>query len=347
MNIPAEFMSLTSEAVVIVRGSVIVYANSAAQEYLGSVCTGRSVREVFGAEIDSVQASSYSASAVLNGRSFILRSGIIDGMKLILFSPTDNPGTVLNSTFLSAINSTLMNLTVTAENGISIAERLNNAELLNCFASVNKIYYKLKRLSSNVTTAENFFSRTLPFFPMPYDVSKLVYSYINAGRSLSPKIDFRTNLPESLIVNFDRQLVFSALSNLISNCIVHAENCSLVSVSVTESSTAVLISVTDNGCGIPPEVLSGVFSRYRFVDALSSCSGAGLGMTVVRAAAELHGGTLLVESRENIGTTARFSLSKNTRRCSDTLGIVNETEDIGMQELYTSLPDILPPEVLI
>lgn len=347
MNIPAEFMSLTSEAVVIARGSNIYYANNAAKELIGFPCEGRSIREVFGAEINSVQASSYSASATVNGRSFILRSSIIDGTKLFIFSPTESSGAALNSTFISTINSTLMSLSLNISNGLSIAEKLDNAELLNCFASVNKNYYKLKRLSSNVTLTENFFAHTIPLFPMPYDITRLVASYINAVRSLCPDIEFKLTMPETLVLNFDRQLVFAALSNLISNCIVHAQGCSHISVSVMDASTSVLISVTDNGCGISPEVFSNVFNRYRSIDSLSSCSGAGLGMTVVRAAAELHGGTLFMESRENIGTTARFSLSKNTRKCSDILGTKNLTEEIDIQELYTSLPDVLPPEVLI
>ena len=347
MNIPAEFMGLTSEAVVIARGSVISYANKAAKAIIGASCEGRNIRDIFGTEIAAVQASSYSASTVINGRSFILRSSVTDGMKLYIFSPSENSGDALNSTLLTTINSTLMNLSLSVSQGVSLAEKLDNKELFDCIAAVNRDYYRLRRLSSNVTVAENFFSHTLPFFPLPYDVSRIVRSYLEGVQSLCPSIEFIVDTPEELIINLDRQLIFAALSNLVSNCIVHAEGCTKVSVTVTDTNFAALISVSDNGCDIAPELLSGVFNRYRNAATLSTCIGAGLGMTVVRAASEAHGGTLLVESRESIGTTVKFSLSKDTRKCSNILGIAKMTEDIDMQELYTSLPDILPPEVLL
>lgn len=342
MNIPAEFMALTSEAVVIVRGSAICYSNRAADELIGFPCLNRNIRDVLGAELAAVQASSYCASILLNNHSVILRSSVIDGLKLFIFSSAENSGTALNSAFLSTINSTLMGLSLDIANGSAIAEALENAELSECISSTNKNYYRLKRLSSNASTAENFFSHTLPFYPMPYDLCKLVRSYISAAASMCPQIHFSLNMPESLILTFDRQLVFSAVSNLISNCLTHSNDCSLVSVTVTDSNSSVLVSVSDNGSGIAPDVLSDIFNHYRNVNTLNSCYGAGFGMTVVRAATETHGGTLLIESRTGVGTTVKFSLSKDISQCSDRFGIGVMREDVDMSEVYTSLPDKLP-----
>jgi len=67
--------------------------------------------------------------------------------------------------------------------------------------------------------------------------------------------------------------------------------------------------VDDNGSGIPPEVLSSVFCRWRENRTLSdTAAGAGFGLCVARNIAEKHGGALVIESKEGQGTAVRVML---------------------------------------
>ena len=103
-----------------------------------------------------------------------------------------------------------------------------------------------------------------------------------------------------------------------------------------------LIRVTDNGCGIAPDKLHFVFDRYRHGFGISDIDhGAGLGLTAALAIANLHGGTLLLESREGSGTTVRASFSRNPVP-TQPLCAAQEESERGMRTLLTGLANCLP-----
>ena len=131
--------------------------------------------------------------------------------------------------------------------------------------------------------------------------------------------------------------------NLISNCIVHAKGCTRVRLSLMETRENLILSVDDNGCGISPEQLGTVFDRYcHGFDTGSLCAGAGLGLTVARSVAQLHKGTLLLESRQGRGTTVRVSLSR--RLSADRLCGGQSAWENDMQGILTALADSLPDD---
>jgi signal transduction histidine kinase len=66
----------------------------------------------------------------------------------------------------------------------------------------------------------------------------------------------------------------------------------------------VVFKVTDRGRGIPPEILERVFDRFESHTAGSRHRGVGLGLSIVRAFMELHGGRVFVDSAPGEGTTA-------------------------------------------
>jgi signal transduction histidine kinase len=65
------------------------------------------------------------------------------------------------------------------------------------------------------------------------------------------------------------------------------------------------IAVSDDGAGIPPELLPKVFGR--FVRGPGS-QGSGLGLAIARDLVVAHGGSISVDSQPGLGTTVRFTL---------------------------------------
>ncbi|MSS99572.1 MAG: HAMP domain-containing histidine kinase [Opitutales bacterium] len=100
--------------------------------------------------------------------------------------------------------------------------------------------------------------------------------------------------------------------NLSINAILHNE----VGVTVTVTTGVVdglsELRVTDDGRGIAPESLGGIFERFRRVDASRSrhTGGAGLGLAIVKQAVEAHGGTIAVTSEVGKGTVFVVRLPK-------------------------------------
>jgi signal transduction histidine kinase len=96
-----------------------------------------------------------------------------------------------------------------------------------------------------------------------------------------------------------------APDNLTDNAIKYTPEGGSVSLSVTASPDAIEFRVADTGIGIPEEDRPRVFERSYRVDKSRSrdMGGTGLGLAIVKHIAQLHGGSVSVESRLGIGST--------------------------------------------
>jgi two-component system, OmpR family, sensor histidine kinase SenX3 len=101
-----------------------------------------------------------------------------------------------------------------------------------------------------------------------------------------------------------RQLV-SALANMIDNAVKYSGDGSTVTVTAVEHDGWIDFAVEDHGVGIPVRDLDRVFERFYRVDQARSraTGGTGLGLAIVRHVATNHGGDVLVQSVEGIGST--------------------------------------------
>lgn len=345
MQIPAELLSLTDEAVVLLRGSRISFANRAAQELLGQNCLGMSLTEFFGAELGVVQSGSFTASINVNGQSCILNTAVFDGVRAMTLVRATDDSMNISQAIYASINNTLMNTALALSNGADIAAERKDAAFSRCINSFRRDYYKLKRLSSNAQYAENIMQNQLPFHPELSDLSRLVESYIETLRSMFPKKEFKLSMPDELILGFDRQLIVCALGNLLDNTLSHAE-ASSIAVSITDTQNSVFISVSDNGHGISQNRLSEVFCKYRHFSAPGD-GHAGIGLTVVRGIAHTHGGTLLIESREKTGTVARMSVSKKLMQTGKFHTGASTVTAVDINDVLTAVADNLPDDVFI
>ena len=112
------------------------------------------------------------------------------------------------------------------------------------------------------------------------------------------------DVPE--VIRGDARLLFQAFNNLVGNAIKYSPPGAPVCIDVSMDDGAVLVSVVDRGIGIPEMDLDHVFERYVRGRNVTGTAGAGVGLYIVRLAAELHGGTVSVTSAE--GTGSRFTV---------------------------------------
>jgi signal transduction histidine kinase len=98
------------------------------------------------------------------------------------------------------------------------------------------------------------------------------------------------------------------MQNLASNALRHTPPGGTVRLGATREDGRVKITVTDNGIGIPDEHLPHVFDRFYKADQSRSAGGSGLGLSIVKAIVERHGGTVAVRSRQGVETVFEIGL---------------------------------------
>ena len=143
----------------------------------------------------------------------------------------------------------------------------------------------------------------------------------------------------------DGELMELMMLNLLTNSLMHTDKGGFVRLGVSSYDGGIMLSVDDSGCGIAPEVLRDIFSRYRRTLSLSDMSeGAGLGLAIARGIAEKHGGALIIESRPGYGASVRVSLPRSVSGSGRLRAPEAGYLPAGMDLILTQLSPWLPPE---
>jgi signal transduction histidine kinase len=118
-------------------------------------------------------------------------------------------------------------------------------------------------------------------------------------RNLSLNVEISSDIDDFFL---DGKRVQQILFNLISNSIAFSSEGQSISVRASLEASTLNISVIDNGRGIPKELISKVFDRFETYTIGSRHRGPGLGLSIVRALVELHGGNVKINSQAGQGT---------------------------------------------
>lgn len=128
--------------------------------------------------------------------------------------------------------------------------------------------------------------------------------------------------PNISIIRADETKLEQVLNNLIGNAIKFSHPSSAIEVSIDQGADHVIISVRDEGQGIPNEELDGIFDPFQTTSTRSTAfeKGTGLGLAIVRRIIEEHGGKVHAESEMGKGST--FYVVLPTFRVAQTAGPV-------------------------
>ena len=177
-------------------------------------------------------------------------------------------------------------------------EKINrNADIL--LSLVNQIL-ELSKLEAGAMSVNMIRGRINEFIKNVVELFRSVA--LSAGTDLS----FTADDPE-IIMDYDRDKLMIIISNLISNSLKYCDFPGTVSVSTIMSTEGkFVISVSDNGPGIPETHLPNIFDRYYRVS--DTGTGSGLGLAITRELVKLLGGTITADSVFGTGTEITVTL---------------------------------------
>ena len=116
-------------------------------------------------------------------------------------------------------------------------------------------------------------------------------------------------MKQPVFSRIDPEQLERAVWNILSNSLKFLPENGIITAKLTRKGDILRLTVTDNGSGIPESIRSGLFSRYlRQPGIEDSRFGFGLGLAIVRTAAASHGGTVLIGSGRDGGTTVTMTL---------------------------------------
>ena len=122
------------------------------------------------------------------------------------------------------------------------------------------------------------------------------------------ELEIETDMEEDLLICQDAELLSLVWNNLFSNAVKFCREQGKVAVSVKKEEDSVLVSVSDEGCGISPEVGAHIFEKFYQGDTSHATQGNGLGLALVKRVIDIVGGDIHVQSVPGEGTTFRVRL---------------------------------------
>jgi heavy metal sensor kinase len=138
-------------------------------------------------------------------------------------------------------------------------------------------------------------------------LDEVVDDVVRAARVLAntKQVSIQSATIDSASFTGDEALLCRLISNLLDNAVRHARERSVVEVNLTRDPTGYVLSVTNAGEPIPPEIQSHIFERFFRVDTARTPvdGGAGLGLALVRWVARAHGGDVTLVHSSADGTT--------------------------------------------
>ncbi len=121
----------------------------------------------------------------------------------------------------------------------------------------------------------------------------------------SKNIEYSADLENDVTFSIDDVWLTEAVANLIKNSADHS-GCTEINISVSDNPQTAVVSVSDNGKGIPQSAIPGIFERFGKVSRSSGMSSVGIGMSIAERIVREHNGEILIFSGEGTGT--RFDL---------------------------------------
>jgi len=169
---------------------------------------------------------------------------------------------------------------------------------------------RLTEIIDNLLDMSQLEAGALRIAKEPTQLRQLIREVVDEMRMRTEAHYFVVDLPSEMPrVLIDPRRIRQVLTNLIGNAIKYSQK-GQITIACEVEDDHLIVSVADQGEGIPPQFLGRIFERFFQVDGASTrrVGGSGLGLAISRGIIEAHDGTIWAESVAGRGSTFRFTL---------------------------------------
>ena len=235
------------------------------------------------------------------------------------------------------MRSLLSNLYLAASQVIPPEQREQDPALDAKAAILEQSFFRLLRLVNSMSAAE---------YLRDADLVKLVSEVCESSADLAEQLGIQLKF----VCAMDRRVcaihpaaVEQMLYHLLSNALKFTPAGGAVTVELKKSGETLRLTVSDTGCGIPPERMAHLFDGcFQPGHPSPAPYGLGLGLPLCRAIAEKHGGSITVESAPGKGS--RFMVSLPDRQLGSQLSDIPSVYNGGFSRPLLGLADALPSD---
>lgn len=171
---------------------------------------------------------------------------------------------------------------------------------------------KLAQLITNILKLNKLENQQI--FPQPkeFDLSEQLCECLLAFENAweAKNLEIQTDIQDDVRIKSDPELLSLVWNNLISNAVKFTAEGGTVGVRLQTEGNDVVVSVSDTGCGITPEVGKHIFEKFYQGDTSHATQGNGLGLALVKRVVDILNGEIDVQSVSGKGSTFRVKLKR-------------------------------------
>jgi signal transduction histidine kinase len=189
----------------------------------------------------------------------------------------------------------------------------NKQNIKKYIKSMKQNSYRMLKLVNNLIDLSKIDSGFLKLNLQNYNIVSVVeditFSVVQYIESKGINIEFDTEVEEKYMA-CDVYVIERIILNLLSNAIKFTNKGGKIWVNIYDKGDWIVIKVKDSGIGIPEDKIEVVFDRFKQVDTsfTKNIIGSGIGLNLVKSLIELHGGSISLKSKVNVGSEFTIKL---------------------------------------
>lgn len=190
---------------------------------------------------------------------------------------------------------------------ISRWDRFTDEQRFQLVETIHADAERMGRIVSEVLDLARIESGQLELHRQDVGLAQLVNKAVEHVVLLPGSDRVSSSVPEDLAVSADPERLMHVLSNLVENAVKFSDE-GPVSITGETTDGAALVTISDQGVGIPEDLIAGIFSGPAPRSGKATPLGTGLGLYLSKRLVELHGGDITVSSTEGEGSVFTVTL---------------------------------------